>query len=89
MHFPIEKQMNEEQPLSVDVKKNLIIFAHIDKSIQNKFPPSFQTLTLIKLLIPTAANLPWSSVTISGEPDSPDVGQKSSSTSEAQTVPGG
>ena len=43
----------------------------------------------IKLLIPNANNLPSSSFTMRGEPDSPDVGQNWRFFSVAQIVPGG
>ena len=44
---------------------------------------------LMKLRNPSATNLDRSSLTISGEPDSPDVGQNFLNISVAQIVPGG
>ena len=43
----------------------------------------------MKEWMPTATILPSSSVTISGDPECPDVGQNFRSFSTAQTVPGG
>ena len=43
----------------------------------------------MKEWMPSATILPSSSVTISGDPDSPELGQNFLSFSTAQTVPGG
>ena len=75
--------------LTINFISELIFLVNCFSTHLNLNQNSQMFKTLMKELMPSATILPSSSVTISGDPDSPEVGQNFPSFSTAQTVPGG